>query len=212
MNTYSTKRTIRSSCSAAPVLILSTLLLLLAGPLSSPANAFRPLALQSRSSPTATATTTTIWVSNHGREEDDSSSSSSSSSRMMSFDNSDSSSLDESSSPVKKKKTPQELSNEALWKQFKDINNKFWDYTCNFLYVAIAGLILLNVSGFGYTISREDGLNIMPMQTYRQERQWREELERQQQQQMRQQQQQVVSPASVIQRAPAAFLLQQQQK
>ena len=65
-----------------------------------------------------------------------------------------------------------------LWKQMQDVNNKFWDYTCAFLYVAISCLILLNFCGFGYTITAEEGLNVMPVQTYIQERQWKEEIAR----------------------------------
>lgn len=72
------------------------------------------------------------------------------------------------------------LSSAPSWlKQAKDINNKFWDYTCNFLYVAISCLILLNFIGFGYTISMEEGLNVMPIDRYRTERQWTEEIQQQ---------------------------------
>jgi len=72
--------------------------------------------------------------------------------------------------------TPQQ---EELWAQAKDINNKFWDFTVNFLYVAISCLIFLNLSGFGYTITKEKGLDVMPIETYRRERQWKEEIGRQ---------------------------------
>ncbi len=64
-------------------------------------------------------------------------------------------------------------------KRAVEVNNRFWDYTCSFLYVAISCLILLNLAGFGYTISMESGLDVMPVDAYRTERQWREEIRRQ---------------------------------
>lgn len=75
-------------------------------------------------------------------------------------------------------KSHEQKLNQARWKQLKEINNMFWDYTCNFLYVGISCLILLNVCGFGYTISAEEGLNVMPLNTYRQQRQWQQEIQR----------------------------------
>jgi hypothetical protein len=172
----------RSFSVPALSMMMPMVIILLAG-FPSTADAFHPLALQSRSPTkmrTSSIETTALWVSDQGLDED------------------------ESSAPLQAK-TPQELSNQARWTQVKDINNKFWDYTCNFLYVGISGLILLNLSGYGYTISHEEGLNVMPIHTYRQERQWKEELERQRA---------FVAPtaASAIQKAPAAFLLQMQQK
>lgn len=131
--------------------------------------------------------TTALGVSNHGREED------------FFEDESDNSDV-----PVLQTKSAEELKRAAFWKQAKDINNKFWDYTCVFCYVGISCLILLNFCGFGYTITREDGLNVMPLQEYRQERQWKEV--------QKQHVQAIVRPASALQQAPAAFLLQQQQK
>lgn len=118
------------------------------------------------------------------------------------------------SSPEWSVKSKKELQRAALWKQVKEVNNRFWDYTCVFFYVGISCLIFLNICGFGYTITKEEGLNVVPMQTYRQERRWRDEIHRQEKQQQAQQAQTsaVHSPASAISQAPAAFLLQQQQK
>jgi hypothetical protein len=92
-------------------------------------------------------------------------------------------------------KSLQQKKNEAKWQHLKEINNKFWDYTCNFLYVGISCLILLNFCGFGYTISAEEGLNVMPLNTYRQQRQWKQEIQRLQNQPF-------PKPLSVMQQAP----------
>jgi len=109
-------------------------------------------------------------------------------------------------------KSAQQLHREAFWKQAKRVNNRFWDYTVIFWYVGISCLILLNVCGYGYTITKEDGLNVMPIQEYRQERQWREEMERQEQEATQRMMMVRPSSSSPLQQAPAAFLLQQQQK
>ena len=65
-----------------------------------------------------------------------------------------------------------------MWKQIKDINNKFWDYTVNFFYVAISCGILLNMSGYGYQISLTEGITVMSAEEIHQERQWQEEMDR----------------------------------
>eukprot|EP00429_Kryptoperidinium_foliaceum_P049045 CAMPEP_0176104152 /NCGR_PEP_ID=MMETSP0120_2-20121206/52259_1 /TAXON_ID=160619 /ORGANISM="Kryptoperidinium foliaceum, Strain CCMP 1326" /LENGTH=180 /DNA_ID=CAMNT_0017438251 /DNA_START=26 /DNA_END=568 /DNA_ORIENTATION=+ len=102
-----------------------------------------------------------------------------------------------------KRKSKEEIEREAFIKDLKDINNKFWDYTVTFFYVAISCLILLNFAGFGYRFTSE-GLDVVPIQQYREERQWREEMQRQD----------IIvppaRPASIMQQAPAAFLMQQQ--
>lgn len=103
---------------------------------------------------------------------------------------------------LKRKKPNQMLNNDdATWQQIKGINNKFWDYTCNFLYIGISCLILLNISGFGYTITREEGLRVMPLKTYRLERQWQEEIQRQQAIHS----QSSTRPMTAIQNAPAVY-------
>lgn len=86
-------------------------------------------------------------------------------------------------------------------KQIMEINNKFWDYTCNFLYVAISCLILLNLTGFGYTLSMENGLDVMPVDKYRTERQWREQIAREEAAAAQYQQQQASSyrPTTILQ-------------
>merc|ERR1712130_1087187 len=64
------------------------------------------------------------------------------------------------------------------WKELKDINDKFWDYVVNFLYVLISIGIILNLSGFAYTFDGDAGLRIVPVQQYRQELQWKQEIQR----------------------------------
>jgi hypothetical protein len=204
----STMTTSSKHTRALSSLILSLVILMFTG-FPSTAHAFRPLTYQQQSSTSAMLSTRRIessstarWVANSPghHDEDD---------FLSSDELSDSSSLLESTTS---KKTPEEISKEEalLWTQVKAVNNKFWDYTCNFFYVGMSCLILLNLSGYGYTISLEDGLNVMPMHTYRQDRQWREEIQKQQTPSV------VVSPAalssSTFQKEAAAFLLQQQQK
>ncbi len=128
-----------------------------------------------------------LWVSNRGIDED------------LSGDS------DELlKSPFSKPKDPQGITSDAVWKRFKNMNNKFWDYTCNFLYVGISCLIFLNLCGFGYTISREEGVNVMPLKTYRQERQWRQEIQREQNHRPSR-------PLSTIHQGPVTTLLSQHQ-
>jgi len=67
---------------------------------------------------------------------------------------------------------------EDILRQVFYINRLFWDYTVNFFYVAISCLILLNVCGYGYSFSMEDGFLVLPAQEYIQDRQWKEELHR----------------------------------
>jgi hypothetical protein len=67
---------------------------------------------------------------------------------------------------------------EKEWKQIKEINNKFWDYTCNFLYITIGLGIVLNLSGWAYTISPEQGLKIIPVSQHREEKLWKIEMQR----------------------------------
>lgn len=59
------------------------------------------------------------------------------------------------------------------------INHLFWDYTVNFLYVSISCLILLNVCGYGYSFSAQDGFQVMPLNEFIQDRQWKQEVYRQ---------------------------------
>ena len=170
------------------VLAISLLSVVLAGFCSSTANAFRPLTLLpslTQVSAPVQKSMTVLWSSNSVDEDDDN--------FLVQFD---------SAENTKKPRDDKEVSSN-LWKQVQVVNDKFWDYTCNFLYIAISCLILLNFCGFGYTISAKEGLNIMPIQEYRQERQWKEELNKQRP---------LVAPASALQTAPAAFLLHQNQK
>jgi hypothetical protein len=67
---------------------------------------------------------------------------------------------------------------QALLRQLQQINNLFWDYTVNFFYVAISCLILLNACGYGYSFSADLGLQVLPINEFIQERQWKEELNR----------------------------------
>jgi hypothetical protein len=67
---------------------------------------------------------------------------------------------------------------QALLRQLQQINTLFWDYTVNFFYVAISCLILLNVCGYGYSFSADQGLQVLPINEFIQERQWKEELNR----------------------------------
>lgn len=77
--------------------------------------------------------------------------------------------------PPEEKKTDD---SQLTWKMIKDINNKFWEYTCNFLYITISLGILLNLSGYSYTVSVNNGLNIRPITEVKQERQWNQEMKR----------------------------------
>merc|ERR1712037_60812 len=70
------------------------------------------------------------------------------------------------------------LPSSTWWKEVKDIINKFWDYIVNFLYVFISIGIILNLSGFAYTLDGHAGLRIVPVSQYRQELQWKREMQR----------------------------------
>ena len=74
--------------------------------------------------------------------------------------------------------TEEESTFKAAVQQLMDINRLFWDYTVNFFYVAISCLILLNFCGFGYSFSADDGFQVLPINEFIQERQWKEELNR----------------------------------
>lgn len=64
------------------------------------------------------------------------------------------------------------------WKEIKKANNKFWEYTCNFLYVTISLGIVLNLSGFAYTVSPKEGLTITTISQHREEKLWKQEMKR----------------------------------
>ena len=66
----------------------------------------------------------------------------------------------------------------AAVQQLLDFNRLFWDYTVNFFYVAISCLILLNFCGYGYSFTADDGFQVLPMNEFIQERQWKQELNR----------------------------------
>jgi hypothetical protein len=66
----------------------------------------------------------------------------------------------------------------AAVQQLMEINRLFWDYTVNFFYVAISCLILLNFCGYGYSFTADDGFQVLPMNEFIQERQWKQELNR----------------------------------
>jgi hypothetical protein len=64
------------------------------------------------------------------------------------------------------------------WKKAKEINDKFWDFTVNFFYVIMTLGIALNLSGFSYNISTDEGLIIKTVAERRNELQWNQEMER----------------------------------
>lgn len=106
------------------------------------------------------------------------------------------------------RKSPQERQHELWVNQIKDMNTKFWDYTVIFSYIGISCLILLNVLGYGYSFTPQ-GLQVLPLPEYIQDRQWKEELQRATvatataSQQMRS-----TAPPSAVSAAPAAWLLE----
>ena len=73
---------------------------------------------------------------------------------------------------------PKSKDENLMWKQIRRINDKFWDYTVNFFYVLISCGILLNLCGYGYTISKTEGLNIQTIDELRQEKLWQQEMQR----------------------------------
>ena len=87
------------------------------------------------------------------------------------------SNIDEPPTPPEEKKKSKDES-QVNWKAIKEINNKFWEYTCNFLYITISLGILLNLSGYAYSISLKDGLTIRSVSEVRQEMQWNQEMKR----------------------------------
>jgi hypothetical protein len=64
------------------------------------------------------------------------------------------------------------------WKKVKEINDKFWDFTVNFFYVIMTLGIVLNLSGFAYKVSPDEGLKINTIAERRQELQWNQELQK----------------------------------
>jgi hypothetical protein len=64
------------------------------------------------------------------------------------------------------------------WKKAKEINDKFWDFTVNFFYVIMTLGIVLNLSGFAYKVSPDEGLTIKTIAERRQELQWNQEMQR----------------------------------
>lgn len=85
---------------------------------------------------------------------------------------------DPTPTPPEEKETTSSSDSQLDWKMIKDINNKFWEYTCNFFYITISLGILLNFSGYSYTVSAKNGLNIRPISEVRQEMQWDQEMKR----------------------------------
>lgn len=81
--------------------------------------------------------------------------------------------------PEKEEKKEEELALIAgmSWKEIKHVNNEFWDYTCNFLYIFLGTGIILNFSGFAYTVTPDKGLNVMPLSQYREEKLWKQEMQ-----------------------------------
>jgi len=78
------------------------------------------------------------------------------------------------------KKQQQQRDFGKLWKQAKEAEKIISDYTYNFLYVGISCLILLNLCGYAYTITPKEGLNVMTIQRFQKEWQWKVEIQRQQ--------------------------------
>eukprot|EP00980_Cylindrotheca_fusiformis_P021236 scaffold8161_cov111-Cylindrotheca_fusiformis.AAC.13 len=73
---------------------------------------------------------------------------------------------------------PEPTESLITWKKFHEINDKFWDYTVNFFYVIMTCGIFLNLAGYAYQISPEEGLTVKTITEHRQEKQWQQELER----------------------------------
>jgi len=70
------------------------------------------------------------------------------------------------------------LDKNPTWKKVREINEKFWDYTVNFFYVALTFGIVLNLTGYAYKVDLQDGLTIQTVTERRQELQWQQEMKR----------------------------------